>query len=68
MEGSSYLLAQYRLAPVQVLTMNNGLTSGLPTLDYYVSRCVVGKRVASWTQGRACERVSVVQASVSRRA
>ena len=37
MDGASYLLAQYRLAPVQVLTMNNGLTSGLPNVDFYVS-------------------------------
>ncbi len=37
MSGKSYALAQFRLAPLQLLTMNNGQTSGLPHMDYYIS-------------------------------
>ncbi len=33
----TWLLSFSRFAPVQCLTLSNGMTSGLPTIDYYVS-------------------------------
>eukprot|EP00750_Incisomonas_marina_P027365 INCI6182.2.p1 GENE.INCI6182.2~~INCI6182.2.p1 ORF type:complete len:1195 (+),score=194.46 INCI6182.2:198-3782(+) len=33
----TWFLAFGRFAPVQCLTLSNGMTSGLPTIDYYVS-------------------------------
>ncbi len=37
MEPWTYLLAFSRLAPVQCLTWGHPLTSGIPTLDYFIS-------------------------------
>ena len=33
----TWFLAFARFAPVQCLTLSNGMTSGLDTIDYYVS-------------------------------
>ncbi|MBP2639097.1 MAG: glycosyl transferase group 1 [Firmicutes bacterium] len=37
MDPVTYMLAAFRLAPVQAVLVGHGITSGLPTIDYYVS-------------------------------
>jgi predicted O-linked N-acetylglucosamine transferase (SPINDLY family) len=37
LEPMTYTLAQSRLAPVQCVGWNNPVTSGLPTMDYFIS-------------------------------
>lgn len=37
LDPMAYLLAQYRLAPVQILLPGQPLTSGIPELDYFIS-------------------------------
>lgn len=39
MEASTYFLAFSRLAPIQCVTWGNGLTTGLSTIDYFISSC-----------------------------
>lgn len=37
MDPVTYMLAGFRLAPVQAVLVGHGITSGLPAIDYYIS-------------------------------
>ena len=37
MDPFSYILANYRLAPVQCVTWGHPVTTGIPTIDYFIS-------------------------------
>jgi protein O-GlcNAc transferase len=59
----SYFLAFARLANIQALTLNNGMTSGLWSLDYYISSIHTQQMQApASTQGAAQEAASTLYA------